>query len=196
MYLLQENDKALSLHTRTACRSRPCWLHSPRGAERPRPEAVSHSFCITAPPSMRSWSVLPPFHAPEAYAHVSGPCGAARFLAEMRRYRTLCVLLRLPKKSFGPPCENAFPGAVLLPAPESLFYMLSTGLRHSFNNILYISALQTTMSCGIVHHAAQEAVVATADMHQRRRLSHCTQKTATRKAGGQGAGDNHQGERK
>lgn len=65
-----------------------------------------------------------------------------------------------------------------------------------FNNILYISALQTTMSCGIVHHAAQEAVVATADMHQRRRLSHCTQKTATRKAGGQGAGDNHQGERK
>jgi hypothetical protein len=150
---------------------------------------------ITAPPSMRSRSVLPPFHAPEAYAHVSGLCGAARFLAEMRRYRTLCVLLRLPKKSFGPPCENAFPGAVLLPAPESLFYMLSTGLRHSFNNILYISALQTTMSCGIVHHAAQEAVVATADMHQRRRLSHCTQKTATRKAGGQGAGDNHQGER-
>ena len=151
---------------------------------------------ITAPPSMRSRSVLPPFHAPEAYAHVSGLCGAARFLAEMRRYRTLCVLLRLPKKSFGPPCENAFPGAVLLPAPESLFYMLSTGLRHSFNNIWYISALQTTMSCGIVHHAAQEAVVATADMHQRRRLSHCTQKTAARKAGGQGAGDNHQGERK
>lgn len=136
------------------------------------------------------------FHAPKAYTHVSGLCSAARFLAEMRRYRTLCVLLRLPKKSFGPPCENAFPGAVLLPAPESLFYMLSTGLRHSFNNILYISALQTTMSCGIVHHAAQEAVVATADMHQRRRLSHCTQKAATRKAGGQGAGDNHQGERK
>ena len=96
---------------------------------------------ITAPPSMRSRSVLPPFHAPEAYAHVSGLCGAARFLAEMRRYRTLCVLLRLPKKTFGPPCENAFPGAVLLPAPESLFYMLSTGLRHSFQQYLvYFSA--------------------------------------------------------
>jgi hypothetical protein len=130
---------------------------------------------ITAPSSMHSRSVLPPFHAPEAYAHVSGLCGAARFLAELRRYRTLCVLLRLPKKSFGPPCENASPGAVLLPAPESLFYMLSTGIRHSFNNILYISALQTTMSCGIVLLAAQEAVVATADMHQRRRLSHCTE---------------------
>lgn len=96
---------------------------------------------ITAPPSMRSRSVLPPFHAPEAYAHVSGLCGAARFLAEMRRYRTLCVLLRLPKKSFGPPCENASPGAVLLPAPESLFYRLSTGLRHSFQQYLvYFSA--------------------------------------------------------
>jgi hypothetical protein len=130
---------------------------------------------ITAPSSMHSRSVLPPFHAPEAYAHVSGLCGAARFLAELRRYRTLCVLLRLPKKSFGPPCENASPGAVLLPAPESLFYMLSTGIRHSFNNILYISSLQTTMSCGIVLLAAQEAVVATADMHQRRRLSHCTE---------------------
>ncbi len=130
---------------------------------------------ITAPPSMRSRSVLPPFHAPEAYAHVSGLCGAARFLAELRRYRTLCVLLRLPKKSFGPPCENASPGAVLLPATEMLFYRLSTGIRHSFNNILCISSLQTTMSCGIVLLAAQEAVVATADMHQRRRLSHCTE---------------------
>lgn len=81
------------------------------------------------------------FHAPKAYTHVSSLCSAARFLAEIRSYRTLCVLLRLPKKSFGPPCENAFPGAVLLPAPESLFYMLSTGLRHSFQQYLvYFSA--------------------------------------------------------
>lgn len=136
------------------------------------------------------------FHAPKAYTHVSGLCSAARFLAEMRRYRTLCVLLRLPKKSFGPPCENASPGAVLLPATEMLFYRLSTGIRHSFNNILYISSLQTTMSCGIVLLAAQEAVVATADMHQRRRLSHCTERHARQGPAGKHAGDDHQGERK
>lgn len=65
-----------------------------------------------------------------------------------------------------------------------------------FNNILYISALQTTMSCGIVHHAAQEAVVATADMHQRRRLSHCTERHARQGPAGKRAGDDHQGERK
>lgn len=63
MYLLQENDKALSLHTRTACRSRPCWLHSQRGAERPSPEAVSHSF----------WHHSPSVHALEVCS-ASVPC--------------------------------------------------------------------------------------------------------------------------
>lgn len=197
MYLLQENDRALSLHTRTACRSRPCWLHSQRGAERLRPEAVSHSF----------WHHSPSIHALEVCS-ASVPCtGGIR--TRQRPVRCCQISGRN-----APPIERFVCFCVCRKNPLALrAKMLSRAqfcyLRRSrfstccrqvfdtlFNNILYISALQTTMSCGIVHHAAQEAVVATADMHQRRRLSHCTQKTATRKTGGQGAGDNHQGERK
>lgn len=55
--------QTLSLHTRTACRSRPCWLHSQRSAERPSPEAVSHSF----------WHHSPSIHALEVCS-ASVPC--------------------------------------------------------------------------------------------------------------------------